>query len=405
MNNKDLNYYLMYGYLPRQKPMWDINLTSEIKDEQMAKSMITLQLQHTIKSIVEKYPNKKIGILLSGGIDSSIVTAIASKYIKDLNTFSVNFEHNEFDETKYSRMVSKKFKTNHHEFVFSADEVRELLVKMKSSQKLYGGSGVVPLALACERAKEYVDILLTGDGGDELFGGYILYQQYGLLNIQKYYPKFINKMLYPLFNPDKNYNLSTFFELGCLKHRQKYARLMTLLNGKQFKQLTNEDPEEYYDMYAKPFKKGFYLDEAMNMDLNKYLPEYSVGKIEMASSLSGMKIICPLLDPMIIKLACRIDSRLKIKDKEKKYILRKTFEGSVPKEIFSRKKRGFTFPLKRYLLDELWDLVDKYVIDYKSDLNTGFITELLNKKEWGRDYSRLIWAIMVLNMREGLKSN
>ncbi|MBW2978002.1 asparagine synthase (glutamine-hydrolyzing) [Candidatus Woesearchaeota archaeon] len=434
INKFALNYYLMYGHTPRKQSIienayklepshymvfnlkkntiakyqkyWDIRITSKIKNEKPAKKLILQRFEESVKKrLIADVP---VGAFLSGGLDSSSVVAFISKYKKNLNTFSIRFDYEGFDESKYANIVSKKFKTKHHEIKFTAEDVRKLIPKLVFHyDEPFGDPSMIPTYLVSKVARQHVTVSLSGDGGDELFGGYNSYKQYRLLNLQKYYPKFLNKLMCKLL---KNFNSEflilpkAFFELGCLKRSQKFARLMSYLDINEFENITGEKPYKYYKEYAKEFKREHFLNEASDIDLHNYIAEDILTKVDRASMANSLESRPPILDHKMIELACSIDSRFKLKGKEGKWILKKAFEGILPKKIIYRKKKGFGVPLKYYFRNELKKLVERYVInfdkhslfDYKN--YSKEIKKNLNKKHWAKDYSRIIWTIMMFNL-------
>jgi len=166
-----------------------------------------------------------IGAFLSGGVDSSAVVAIASKYKKNLNTFSVSFDVDKFDESKYSKEISKKFKTKHRILKFNSKKLRSTIKKLVYHyDEPFGDPSAVPTFILSNFAKKHVTVSLSGDGADELFGGYTTYKNYRLLSIQKIYPRFINKLIHPiLFKIVPHSKLYHFFEIGSYPSKLKYA--------------------------------------------------------------------------------------------------------------------------------------------------------------------------------------
>ena len=164
-----------------------------------------------------------------------------------------------------------------------------------------------------------------------------------------------------------------------------------------------EKTKKYYEEYSKFFKKGHFLNEAINIDIHNYLSNNNLTKVDRACLANSLESRPPILDHELIEYACKIHPDLKLKGSEGKYIFKKALEGILPKTILYRKKQGFGVPLKHYFKNELREFVDKYVLNYdghdffgKEYLNT--IRENLEKKNWEKDYSRAIWTIMMFNM-------
>ncbi len=429
-----LNYYFMYGYTPRERSIikncfkllpahylvfsldkknierkeryWNFEFVDEIKDETEAKKLILKQLEKSVRSrMVADVP---VGAFLSGGVDSSAVVAMMSRYTKNLNTFSVKFDHDEFDESKYAKIVSEKFNTRHHEVEFSARDIRDLILKLPYHyDEPFADPSMIPTFLVSGVAKKYVTVSLSGDGGDELFGGYPSYLIYKKASWLKFVPGFLISFALFVVNglkTDKLIKLKKFLRLGLLDGKIKYAEFRNFLYREEFKKMINENPEKYYKEYVKGnFVNRDYLTEATNIDLRNYLPENCLVKVDRASLGNGLESRPPFLDHKMAELAAKISPKLKIKGRETKYIFKKAMEGILPKEIIYRRKQGFGVPLKYYLRNELRDLVEKYVINYNKHNFyrreiIGEIKKIIEMKDWPKDYSRLIWAIMMFNL-------
>ncbi|RMD57760.1 asparagine synthase (glutamine-hydrolyzing) [Candidatus Woesearchaeota archaeon] len=431
INKNALNYYLAYGYTPRKQSIlentyklepghyivydleskalknvkyWDIKPGDKIKDAEYAKKLILKQLEKSVKDrLVADVP---VGAFLSGGIDSSAVVATISKYKKNLNTFSIKFDIENYDESAYAEKVAKHFGTKHHTIEFSAKDVRALIEKLAYHyDEPFADPSMIPTYLVSKVAREHVTVSLSGDGGDELFGGYTAYKNYRITQIQKLYPRFLNKIFYSILKrlPFKILEKPTaFFEIGTLKKEHKYARIMSYLNIDELKQLTGETPESVYKEYE-DYLLDNYLNTAMNSDLHLYLPDDILTKVDRASLANSLESRPPLLDHDMIELACSISPKLKLKGKKSKYILKEALKGILPEYVLNRKKMGFGVPLKHYLKGELKDLAYKYAFNYdKHDhIPRKFLEGLKQKYEksnWEKDYSRIIWTIMMFNM-------
>jgi len=421
-----LNYYLMYGYTPRERSIikgafkllpasylvfslkenkivernkyWDFELENKIKDEDEAKKLILKQLEKSVKA--RMMGDVPIGAFLSGGVDSSAVVAMMSKFTDSLNTFSVKFDYADFDESKYARIISDKFKTNHHEIEFSARDVKELIPELiHRYDEPFADPSMIPMFLVSKIAREKVVVALSGDGADELFGGYSSYLVYKIINLQRYCPKFLFKLGYFIvkkLNSPKLLKLKKFLGIGLLDNSLKYGEFRSFLYRDEFKMVSDDNPEDYYREYVGAFGvDGDYLQQATNIDIRNYMTDNCLVKVDRASLGNSLESRPPMLDSNMVKLAVKISSDLKIKGKETKYVLKKALEGVLPNEVLYRAKKGFGVPLKYYLKGELRQLVDKYVIDYRKhnfykDDIIKEIKRVMNQEEWTKDYSRII---------------
>ncbi|HLC32410.1 MAG TPA: asparagine synthase C-terminal domain-containing protein, partial [Candidatus Nanoarchaeia archaeon] len=188
-------------------------------------------------------------------------------------------------------------------------------------------------------------------------------------------------------------------EIGCLAQKHKYARLLSYLARDEFIALTGTAPDDLYENHATNSEN--YLSQATSIDFHHYLPDDILTKVDRASLANSLESRPPLLDHLLIELAFRISPRLKIKGKTTKYIFKKAMEGIVPQEIIYRKKQGFAMPLESYLRKDLRPLVYKYVFDFDKHalFDKTFLASLeQNYSLWNKDYSRLIWTLLMFNL-------
>ena len=411
-----LNYYLMFGYTPRDQSIlknafklepghyiifdlkkssisecrkyWQIKPKNSITDEMTAISSIRKQLDRSVKRrLVADVP---VGAFLSGGLDSSLVVALMSKYTRNLNTFSIRFDHEDFDESVYAEKISRLFKTKHNVIRFTGKDVEELMKSLAYHyDEPFGDPSMIPTFLVSKVARQHVTVSLSGDGGDELFGGYVSYKHYRMLKVQDHYPSILNKAALRLYGNEK---VKAFLEAGTLKKRHRFAYLMSNLELEDAWLLAG-DPEKYLEKYSRSFLQGPAVNEATHIDLHNYISENIMTKVDRACLANSLESRPPLLDHEMIELACKMHPKLKLRKGEGKYILKKAFEDVLPHDVIYRKKQGFGVPLKHYFRDELKGLVDKYTRNNKK------IIKLRSKlSDKGRDHSRIIWRIMMLNM-------
>lgn len=340
-----------------------------------------------------------IGAFLSGGVDSSAVVAIASKYKKNLNTFSVSFDVNKFDESKYSKEISKKFKTKHRILNFNSKKLRNTIKKIAYHyDEPFGDPSAVPTFILSRFAKKHVTVALSGDGADELFGGYNSYKNFRLLSIQKFYPKFINRILQSLLSIlAPNSKLYHFFEIGSYPNKLKYARLMSGITKNQCKRYFNTDNKKSLLNYSNSNELN-YLDFAQETDINQYLTNNCLTKVDRASLGNALEVRPPFLDKSIIDFASKLKPSLRIRKHITKFFLKKSLRTILPKHILYRKKQGFAIPLKEYFNSELKDFVKKYTIYYNSHNYINIKNLKLDFNSLINNNPKLIWRIMMFNL-------
>ena len=223
---------------------WDIAPSDEITDETEAIHLVRNALDRAVKSRLAA--DVPVGAFLSGGLDSSAIVAYASKYKKELNTFSVSFDDPLFNEQQYSDAVARHFKTNHHVLSFGPSDVKNIIpILANHYDEPFADPSMIPTFFISKIARKYVTVSLSGDGGDELFGGYTSYLYYRTLQIQNYYPMFLNKLFYKIL---KRIHLRilekprVFFEIGSLPKEYSYARVSSFISREDFTSLNLTNP-------------------------------------------------------------------------------------------------------------------------------------------------------------------
>lgn len=423
-------YYLMYGHTGRSRSIlkdcfklepasylvfslktksivdqgryWQVAPSEEIDNEETAKKEILKSLEEAVKSrLVADVP---VGAFLSGGVDSSAVVAMMSRYTKDLNTFSVSFDHNAFDESGYAKIVSDKFGTKHHVINFTADDVKKLIPKLAYHyDEPLSDPSMIPTFLVSWVARQHVTVSLSGDGGDELFGGYSSYSIYSAVGKAAKLPPLLNFLLGLSLKSMGKPRLAKFFSLAARRDGLAFAEFRGLFYSDEYKSLIDVPAADVYKEYLSGLSATNGLALAEDCDFHNYLSDDVLTKVDRASLGNSLESRPPLLAHNLVELAFRISSSLKIKKGETKYIFKKSLEGILPNEIIYRRKQGFSVPLKHYLKNELKGLVLKYVFDYSGhDLYKKDFLESIRAEfesgSWKRDYSRPIWTILMLNL-------
>lgn len=323
-----------------------------------------------------------VGVFLSGGYDSATVAAIIQSSQKNkLNTYTIGFYEEKYNEAPFAKNIAEHIGTNHQEHYCVPDDVRGILPLLgKMFDEPFGDSSAVPTYLVSKNARESVTVALSADGGDEIFGGY---SKYGL--VSKYHSQFQqgNTMFKLLAKTTlgiasgmniesifKNtYNLETRIEkvkeiIGSSGVGESLNIISEINTRKEIKGLI----KEYY--YALP--KGFANDTLLNagnniidvqmaIDYLTYMVDDILVKVDrtgMAVSLEGRE---PLLDHRIIEFMAQVPSVYKIKNGEKKYILKQIAHKYIPKEMMDRPKQGFAFPVFEWLRDDLNYFIEIYL--------------------------------------------
>ncbi|MFC2086440.1 asparagine synthase (glutamine-hydrolyzing) [Bacteroidota bacterium] len=379
-----------------------------ITDENVAKTQLGNLLENSVKKrLISDVP---YGTFLSGGIDSSLVTAIAQKVDdKPIKTFSIGFKESKFNEAGYAKKIAEYLKTEHHEFIVSHDDAIHLIDDLDNSyDEPFADSSAIPTMLVSKLAKQYVTMTLSGDGGDELFHGYGSYIWANRLSNP--FLKFTRKPI--------SYALSVL--------PSRYKRVSKLINYKNKRQLPSHifSQEQYffsrselanhlsselhedYKLKEKHHDIKHALTPAENQalfDFNYYLKDDLLVKVDRASMKYSLETRVPLLDHNIIEFATNLSPDLKIKNGIQKYILKQVLYDYLPKEYFDRPKWGFAIPLNQWLLNELSYLIDTYltkdIIKKHGIIQYDYVLKLIHRFRNRNEnflYNRL-WLLIVLH--------
>ncbi len=379
-----------------------------ITDEVEAKSKFNELLFRSVEQrLISDVP---YGTFLSGGIDSSLVTAVAQEITpQPVKTFSIGFKESKFNEANYAKKVADYLKTDHHEFILSFQDAMELIDTLDESyDEPFADSSAIPTMLVSKMAGKYVTMTLSGDGGDELFHGYGAYVWANRLSNP--FLKFIRKPV------------SSFFSVM----PSRYERVSYLLNYESRRQLPSHifSQEQYFftrhelkENLSSFIYEDYKLKEKHHdirhsltpaetqalFDFNYYLKDDLLVKVDRATMKYSLETRVPLLDHKIAEFAVNISPDLKIKNGIQKYLLKQVLYELIPEKYFNRPKWGFAIPMNQWLLNELSYLIDKYlsknVIEKHGIIAWEFVAKLIHgyrKKNKNYLYNRL-WALIVLH--------
>lgn len=388
---------------------WDIRKKVAPKtnqNEQEAKTELKKLIQNSVSQrLISDVP---FGTFLSGGIDSSTVTAVAqSVSSKPINTFSIAFEEAKYNEAKYASQVAKHLKTNHHELMVSyTDALAQFDRMLTAYDEPFADSSAIPTMLVSKLAKEKVTMTLSGDGGDEQFLGYGMYTWANRLN---------KPLVHTLRKPiawalDKSNNrykrASALFRYT--KQEELPAHIFSveqyLFSAQELNTILQKEYQHPLNLDLNPTlnRKLSVAENQAFFDLRYYLQDDLLVKVDRASMQFSLETRVPLLDHNIIEFSLNLDESLKQKNKTSKYLLKEVLYDYVPKKLFERPKWGFSIPLRQWLKNELSYLRKQYlskeILEKWQIFDVAKVLELEQRFLNGEDflYNKL-WLIIVLN--------
>lgn len=374
-----------------------------IKNENEAKK----ELHRLIKSSVayRMIADVPYGTFLSGGIDSSLVTAVAQSISKvPVKTFSIGFNESKYNESAYARQVSKHLGTDHYEFIVTENDALDLVEKMMDAydEPLADGS-CIPTMLVSKLARQHVTMALSGDGGDELFMGYGSYLW--ARRLQQPMLKFFRKPIAKAFSfaGNKFKRTQHLFRYKSEKDfkRNTFSQEIGFFADDELDRLMSIGMIEF-DSYPVSSRKITVAEAQSIFDLNYYLKDDLLTKVDIASMQYSLEVRTPYLDYRIVEFALNLDESLKIKNDVPKYLLKQILYDYVPKEIFDRPKWGFSIPLSKWLKTDLKYLIDnnlnKDIIEKYNIVSYNEVNLYINKFMNGEDYVfNRIWALVLLH--------
>jgi len=349
----------------------------------------------------------EVGAFLSGGIDSSLIVAIASEYQKNLKTFTVKFD-GAYDESSLAKLTADKYGTEHHTISIDMN-VRDDIEKILYNYGMpFMDSSAVPSYYVSQEAKKYVTVILNGDGADEIFGGYRRYVPLAnnMLEIAKR-ASFLSNILPPPNNKKRLYShIYRLLSISNKKGLDFYISATSDIFEDIYSFDKNSIFEEMEDFISKirlnPMQKQLYLD------FNFILLSDLLVKMDIATMAHSLEGRSPFLSKYILEFAPRLDNRYKVKGKTTKYILRELSKKYLPQELITQPKRGFEVPLKKWverdLRDNIFDTLSANSYSSKF-IDSSFIDKLLNKKIVVSDEKRakMLWAMYSLDVWKGFQ--
>ncbi len=349
------------------------------------------------------------GTFLSGGIDSSAVTAIAQTISSQpVKTFSIGFKEAKFNESEYARKVSAHLGTEHYEFIVTENDALELIDKMMVAyDEPYADSSAIPTMLVSKLARKYVTMTLTGDGGDELIMGYGAYEWAQRLSnpLVQTFRKPIALALSQMGNTYKR-------GAGVFNFKNK-ARIKSHIFSQEQYFFSEDELDEivkpdynaeilFNESFSNLGRKLSAAEEQALYDVKYYLKDDLLVKVDIATMQFSLEARSPFLDYRIVEFALNLSEDLKKKDGVSKYLLKEVLYDYVPRSFFERPKWGFSIPLHKWLKKDLHYLIDKYLsnemVAKSGVVQPQKVKQLLARFENGEDflYNR-IWVLILLH--------
>ena len=442
VNSQGLLEYLYYGYVPdpitaftgihklppghllefqdgeiRIRQYWDLpqyNTHSPRNEEECLEELEQRLFEASKIRLISDVP---LGAFLSGGTDSSTIVALMARASSGpVKTFSIGFKKDDFNEANYARIVAKKFGTDHHEMILEPDVVQTVEHLTSSLEEPFGDSSMLPTYYVSQMARQHVTVALSGDGGDEIFGGYDRYRIHAGRRIFEHIPgwarKFYRDQVFPRLPNNMrgrsfSYNVSLPWQeryVDGLSFLPAFERTTPLLS-RDFRQILNrsDDPGNVLRRYFAQAPAKNPVDQLLYVDTKTYLVGDILTKVDRMSMLNSLEVRVPILDHLFVEWVTGLPPQWKMRGNQQKYILRKLAERvGVPREALYRQKQGFALPLVHWMRNELKDmlmiLLEPRTLD-RGYFVAGGVRKLMDDHlVRGRGNTARIWRLLMFEL-------
>ena len=413
-----------------EKSYWNIYEKINLEQKNISDSDYINNLNNLLKKTVAKQmiSDVPLGSFLSGGIDSSTITALMQENsIKKIQSFTIGFDDFNYNEAIHAKKIANSIGTDHNELYLSSKDAINVIPNLSSVyDEPFADSSQIPTYLVSKMAKNKITVALTGDGGDELFGGYNRYvlgkRMWAKIS---HFPYGIRKIFSKLISSvsPESYNLffnnffkllpisSTYNNLGDKLH--KGSRVMLAKNSEELYEyfishwmdvnevVRNRNNRSLTNIsFNKEIDSNDLIFKMMLTDLTAYLPDDILCKVDRAAMANSLETRLPMLDHNVVELALQIPMNLKLKNKVGKWILREILYKYVPKDLVERPKMGFGIPLGSWLRGPLkdWagDLLSQNTIKNQNYLEYGPIDQCWKEHLSGKhNWSTSLWSILM----------
>jgi len=417
-------HYLKVGYKKSEIhcyysiPQKEVNASPLSYDQ--AKTKLSELLEDSVqRRLISDVP---IGAFLSGGLDSSVITALASKHKPDLHTFSVGFTDEKFfDETHYANLVAKHFNTNHTVFSLTNNDLLTHVNRVLDSlDEPFADSSALNVNILSKETRKHVTVALSGDGADELLGGYNKHAAFHRI-INKGWQENLMGSLSPVFKllpqsrnsgwGNKIRQLNRFVDGMKLTSKERYwqwagfakePEALKLLSDKSKQKFELQEYEKRKQEQLRFISAKESIREVLLTDVNLVLPNDMLTKVDLMSMAHGLEIRVPFLDYRVVDFIFNLPDDYKINRSIRKRILQDTFRDVLPAELYNRPKKGFEVPLLKWFRHELKSLIVDDLLSEKNIREQGIFEypeiEKLKRQLFSsnpQDVHARIWALIV----------
>ena len=397
------------------KQYWDFELepAKSTREEDYLEQLRFLLDESVRLRLISDVP---LGAFLSGGIDSSTVVALMARHMgQPVKTFSIGFHEDSYNELKYARVTAQKYGTDHHEF-FVTPDICEVVDELAwHFDEPFADSSAIPTYMVSKLARDHVTVVLSGDGGDELFAGYTRYVVERKRGGFERLPRPLREgVMRPLSQrlPHSTWGRNYLHNVS-LDPISRYLDSVSVFTNLNRRSLYSSDfsrqlgPRGYvgglFNRLIENVKSDEPLDRLLYLDSKTYLPGDILTKVDRMSMAVSLEARAPLLDHKLIEFVTRVPAALKLAGLETKHLLKRAVKDLVPAEILNRPKQGFGVPIQEWINQQLRSRIRDTLSDARTRqrgyIDSRYVSVLLDEHERGRrDHSMSLWALVMLEL-------
>ena len=438
INKESLDCYLSMGYVPKDRCIiegfnklpaahsilfdmkedklniskyWDIpKINHSLNNENCAKEL-EIELEDLLESSINQQmiADVPVGVLLSGGVDSSLITAIASRNSSNLKAFTVRFPNSgKFDETEHARLIANTFNTEHVELDASNVDPEILYILARQFDEPIVDSSIIPTFLVSQLVQKHCKVVLSGDGADELFGGYDHYSR--LLKLEQYSKltprllrssiSFLAENLLPVGVRGRNWAIGCDYSI-----KKEVPMIANYFDQKNRKNLLLSSFGEWDVVAEEIFRDnvcsdGDIIQRATRTDFNNFLVEDILVKVDRASMLNSLEVRAPFLDRKLVEFAFgAVPTNMKTSAYNSKILLKNLAKKILPKDFNQHRKQGFSIPIDKWLReDKFKDFFHDILLDPNCLFDKKIVSSLLKAQDNGRNIGERLFALVMFEL-------
>lgn len=393
---------------PEEKIIWKDYWHPSFHPIQQSVRGLSGVIQDELRKSVEMHMRSDVpvGSFLSGGIDSSIIATLAKEFHPRITTYSVGFDEKGYSEMDIAAQTADALGLDHVPYTITAEEFKRELPKIIwNLDDMVADPAAIPLYFLAREASKHVKVALSGEGADELFGGYNIYREPSSLRVFEYIPPFAQKLLRSFASElPEGMRGRSFILRGCSKLSDRFIGNAQIFHQEEKSFLWKTHRKEYsnIDITGDLYKAADTYDDVAKMqyiDMMTWLRGDILVKADRMSMAHSLEVRVPFLDKEIFKIASSLTVSQKISKGTTKHLLREAFRGIVPSHVIDRKKLGFPVPLRIWLKGELYEWAVSILENSEAAgewFRLSYVRSLLEEhREGKRDNSRKLWTVLV----------